>query len=336
MSSEENTDLRQKEIKEWLDNILPSSNYQLKPASSDASFRRYFRVSQSENTWIVMDAPPSHEDIGPFITIAEFLFSHNINVPQIHAKDSQAGFLLLSDLGNTQYLDKLNSHSANTLYQSAIDELLQIQLSTTDHINIPSYDASLLQQEMLLFPEWFLSKHLNINPPEFLNNIYQTLINSALEQPAIFVHRDYHSRNLMYIEDTNPGIIDFQDAVIGPISYDLVSLLRDCYIAWPDDEITSWIQYYLSNAQQNGLLINVSIVQFTRWFDLMGLQRHLKILGIFSRLYYRDNKPNYINDLPLTLHYVQKISSKYPELAELSSFLKQPKIAEISKGFTSL
>lgn len=336
MSLDKNTDLRQQKIQKWLNKVLPSSNYQMEPASSDASFRRYFRIYQDEKTWIVMDAPPSHEDTGSFIKIAEFLFSCDINVPQIYAKDLQSGFLLLSDLGTTQYLEKLNMQSATTLYQPAISELIKFQLSSTDNISIPNYDTALLKQEMSLFPEWFLSKHLNIKPPTFLNNIYQILIESAIEQPTVFVHRDYHSRNLMCIENSNPGIIDFQDAVLGPISYDLVSLLRDCYIAWPEDKIGEWIQYYVANAQQRGLLANISIKQFIRWFDLMGLQRHLKILGIFSRLNYRDNKPNYINDLPLTLHYVQKISGKYPEFAELSAFLTQPKIAAISAKVSHL
>ncbi|MFW5451884.1 MAG: aminoglycoside phosphotransferase family protein [Methylophagaceae bacterium] len=330
MSYKETIDLRQNQIHQWLKTILPSPDYQMEPASNDASFRRYFRITQHGNTWIVMDAPPEHEDTTPFIKIAEFLHSQGINVPRIHAKQSTLGFLLLSDLGNTQYLDKLTDDSAPELYQSAINELIQFQYSDINHIELPQYDAALLKQEMLLFPEWFLGKHLNIDPPEFLETIYQTLIESALEQPRTFVHRDYHSRNLMVTNDDQPGVIDFQDAVIGPISYDLVSLLRDCYIAWPDDKINSWINYYLSNAQHHGLLSTVSTERFTRWFDLMGLQRHIKILGIFARLNYRDNKPNYMNDLPLTLRYVHQISQKYPELAELSGFLEQqPQIATI-------
>ena len=330
MSYKEIADFRQEKIHSWLKTILPSPDYKMEPASSDASFRRYFRVSQQDNTWIVMDSPPRYEDTIPFVNIAEFLLSQGINVPKIHAKEPELGFLLLSDLGSTQYLEKLNDNSATTLYPLAIDELIQFQLSNTADIELPYYDTALLKQEMLLFPEWFLNKHLNIEPPVFLDAIYQCLIDSALEQPKVFVHRDYHSRNLMMANDKQPGVIDFQDAVIGPISYDLVSLLRDCYISWSEDKINSWIQYYLSNAQQHGLLADISIKQFIRWFDLMGLQRHIKVLGIFSRLNYRDNKPTYMNDLPLTLRYVHQISKKYPELAELSGFLEQqPQIANI-------
>ncbi|PHS68994.1 MAG: aminoglycoside phosphotransferase [Methylophaga sp.] len=330
MSFKKSTDPRQDEIHKWLKIVLPSSEYQMEPASNDASFRRYFRVYQDSASWIVMDAPPSQEDTGPFVKIAAFLLSTGINVPQIVAQQVQLGFLLLSDLGHTQYLAKLNNRSANQLYQSAIDELIQIQQSNIGNITLPNYDAALLEQEMSLFPEWFLSKHLDVEPPKILNDIYQLLIESALEQPSVFVHRDFHSRNLMYLENAKPGIIDFQDAVVGPISYDLVSLLRDCYISWSEQQLSDWISYYYSRAQQQGLLPNISIAQFTRWFDLMGLQRHLKILGIFCRLNYRDNKPNYLNDLPLTLHYVKKITAKYNELADLSHFLDHPKIAAIS------
>lgn len=199
-----------------------------------------------------------------------------------------------------------------------------------DAIDLPHYDRALLQQEMDLFPTWFLGKHLNITPPDFLHDTFEILINNSLEQPQVFVHRDYHSRNLMHTDARSPGIIDFQDAVIGPITYDLVSLLRDCYISWPENKINDWLNTYLTQAKDKGLLADISIDQFTRWFDLMGLQRHIKVLGIFCRLYYRDGKANYIDDLPLTLHYVQQISNKYPEFTQLNEFLtQQPQIAAI-------
>jgi len=322
--------LRQNEIDTWLTQVLKTSSFDLVSASSDASFRRYFRVSLDEKTWILMDAPPEKENTAPFIKMATFLFSQGINAPQIYAKDSQLGFLLLTDFGAIPYLEKLNNSSVIPLYSSAIDALIQMQLSDISQLEIPQYNAYLLQQELSLFPVWFLQKHLNIAVPDWLTNIDDLLIQSALEQPTSFVHRDYHSRNLMYIENEEMGIIDFQDAVVGPLSYDLVSLLRDCYIEWPDEVITQCIEYYFTQATQHGLLNNIPIEQFTKWFDFMGLQRHIKILGIFCRLNYRDNKSNYINDLPLTLKYVKKISAKYPELAKLSLFLQQqPEIAAI-------
>lgn len=330
MSSMKSTDPRINEIHNWLNKVFDSTQYQLDVASSDASFRRYFRVSYQNETWILMDAPPSHEDTGPFIDIGTFLFDNNINVPEIKAKDTNKGFLLLSDFGNQAYLDELNTDTADSLYQAAIDSLVSIQKCSITESRLPQYDSVLLQQELNLFPDWFLEKHLDITPPAFLQTSFNILIENALEQAQVFVHRDYHSRNLMHTKEHSPGIIDFQDAVIGPITYDLVSLLRDCYISWPDDKLTQWINYYLSQAQNEGLLLDVSNKQFTRWFDLMGLQRHIKVLGIFCRLNYRDKKDNYLNDLPLTLKYVMKISKKYPEFKALSDFLsQQDKIAAI-------
>lgn len=324
-------DHRQQLIKQWLESVLPSTDFELVSASSDASFRRYFRVTQQGQTWIVMDAPPEHENLGQFTAIAQFLYAHKVNVPEIYAQNTEDGFLLLSDFGRQAFLDALSIKTADSLYQSAMLSLLAIQTSPADGIDIPLYDQNRLQQEMELFPVWFLDKHLAITPPDFLQAIFDQLINSALEQPQVIVHRDYHSRNLMNTPTNSPGIIDFQDAVIGPISYDLVSLLRDCYISWPDQKIDQWIQFYMNQAQQHGMLHGVSFQQFSKWFDLMGLQRHLKVLGIFSRLNYRDNKPNYMNDLPLTLNYVRKISSRYSEFDQLSNFLaQQPEIVAIS------
>jgi aminoglycoside/choline kinase family phosphotransferase len=323
-------DARINEIHHWLKTVLPSIHYTLESASNDASFRRYFRVTVETKTWILMDAPPGQEDTRPFIDIGTFLYEHGIHVPKIYARETETGFLLLSDFGITPYLNELNENSADSLYKAAIDSLIKIQRCPTKDINLPVYHSALLQQEMNLFSDWFLDKHLHIAVPQFLKTTFNHLISSALEQPQVVVHRDYHSRNLMHTVENSPGIIDFQDAVIGAISYDLVSLLRDCYISWPEDKINEWIQYYLSTAQQQGLLPNISIEQFTQWFDWMGLQRHIKVLGIFCRLNYRDGKVNYMNDLPLTLAYVRKTSAKYPEFSELNSFLQQqPQIVAI-------
>ncbi len=314
---------RLEEIDKWLITVFPSTNYKIEAASSDASFRRYFRVTEQSNTFILMDAPPEKEDTSAFINVGTFLYDYGIHVPKIYARDTDAGFLLLSDFGHQPYLEQLNEQSADNLYKLAIDSLIQIQHCPTHSINLPSYNQALLQQEMDLFPDWFLNKHLNIPTPDFLQTTFDRLTENAMMQPQIFVHRDFHSRNLMHTADNSPGIIDFQDAVIGPISYDLVSLLRDCYIAWSDEKIHHWIEYYFSSAQQQGLLADSSIEQFTQWFDWMGLQRHIKVLGIFCRLNYRDKKANYMNDLPLTLSYIRKISAKYPEFSELSHFLQQ-------------
>ncbi|MDG1689013.1 MAG: phosphotransferase [Gammaproteobacteria bacterium] len=314
-------DQRLSTIKSWLSDVLNSEDFTITPASSDASFRRYFRVSQAELTWIVMDAPPSQEDIAPFIKVSQFLNSQSLHVPNIIAQNSEMGLLLLSDLGTQPYLDMLNNHSADNLYRDAIDSLIKIQCSDPTGIDLPRYDSKLLQTELNLFPEWFLERHFELSPPAFLQPLFDTLIDNALSQPQSVVHRDYHSRNLMVDAKHNPGIIDFQDAVIGPITYDLVSLLRDCYISWPEDKLEAWIHYYFSAAQQHELLPNCDITTFTRWFDLMGLQRHLKVLGIFCRLNYRDNKPNYIDDLPQTLRYILQVCRRYDNLQPLADFL---------------
>ena len=308
-------------IKSWLSDVLNSEDFTITPASSDASFRRYFRVSQAELTLIVMDAPPSQEDIAPFIKVSQFLNSQSLHVPNIIAQNSEMGLLLLSDLGTKPYLDMLNNHSADNLYRDAIDSLIKIQCSDPTGIDLPRYDSKLLQTELNLFPEWFLERHFELSPPAFLQPLFYTLIDNALSQPQSVVHRDYHSRNLMVDAKHNPGIIDFQDAVICPITYDLVSLLLDCYISWPEDKLEAWIHYYFSAAQQHELLPNCDITTFTRWFDLMGLQRHLKVLGIFCRLNYRDNKPNYIDDLPQTLRYVLQVCRHYDNLQPLAYFL---------------
>jgi aminoglycoside/choline kinase family phosphotransferase len=314
-------DHRLNAIKSWVSDLLNGDDFTITSASSDASFRRYFRVRSGNSTWIVMDAPPDQEDTRPFIKVGKFLASQSLHVPDIIGQNLEMGFLLLSDLGSQPYLNILNDNSADKLYQDAIDSLITMQCSDLTAINLPRYDRPLLQRELSLFPEWFLKRHFELSPPPFLQAIFDDLIENALSQPQVVVHRDYHSRNLMVVAERNPGIIDFQDAVIGPISYDLVSLLRDCYIAWPEDKIKAWLQYYFDAAQQRGLLANCDIESFTRWFDLIGLQRHLKVLGIFCRLHYRDNKPNYMDDLPQTLRYVRQICQRYDNLQPLADFL---------------
>ncbi len=317
------TDPRLWQVNEWLTAILPYSEFNLEVASSDASFRRYFRVHQHDHSRIVMDAPPEHEDIDSFVRIAEFLSRTGTHVPRIFAKNLEQGFLLLSDLGNTSYLSALNEQSADALYRAAIDEIIKMQLAPTADIELASYDDEKLLAELRLFPDWFIQKHLSLTPPPELNAVFELLIANASEQPQYFVHRDYHSRNLMLGADNEVGVIDFQDAVIGPVTYDLVSLLRDCYIEWPQNKLDNWLSYYFEQAVENQLLTGDDRSEFIRWFDLMGLQRHLKVLGIFCRLNYRDGKAGYMNDLPLTLKYVLQVTARYPELAPLHQYLTQ-------------
>ncbi len=307
----------------WLENDLLLSITHCEPASSDASFRRYFRVLTPEHRFIVMDAPPSKENVVPFIQVAELLAQSQINVPDIFQQNIADGFLLLEDFGSQCFLDQLNADTADNLYQTALDSLFRLQSQTPlQNTSLPNYDQPLLLRELGIFDEWFLGRLLDIEiPTPIWETVCNLLITSALEQPRTCVHRDYHSRNLMVLEDNSPGIIDFQDAVIGPITYDVVSLLRDCYIAWPKQQVEQWRTGYFGRLLQAGL-VNCSPAQFNRWFDLMGLQRHLKAIGIFSRLHLRDGKPNYLGDIPRTLNYVTTVCAAYPELAPFHAFLQ--------------
>ena len=316
-------DLRIISMLDWLENDLLLTIDSCEPASSDASFRRYFRVKAPEGQFIVMDAPPDKENIEPFIRVAGLMARSQVNVPAIFQQNLTDGFLLLEDFGSQCFLDQLNARNAAELYQSAFDALFNLQTNTAiENCGLPGYNEPLLQRELAIFEDWFLNQLLDIQIPASLWETVRTLlVTSALEQPVTCVHRDYHSRNLMVLNDDSPGVIDFQDAVVGPITYDLVSLLRDCYIAWPSQQVEQWmIQYYQRLLQAK--LIACNPVQFKRWFDLMGLQRHLKAIGIFSRLHLRDGKSSYLNDIPRTLNYVTTVCAAYPELAEFSSFLQ--------------
>jgi aminoglycoside/choline kinase family phosphotransferase len=315
-------DLRTILMFDWLENDLLLNVTHCEPASSDASFRRYFRVLTSKQQFIVMDAPPTKENIEPFIRITKLLAQSQINVPSIFQQNLTNGFLLLEDFGSQCFLDRLDASTADDLYQSAFDSLFKLQTRTSiQNAGLPSYDEPLLHRELAIFEEWFLGQLLDIQIPATVwETVRAILIASALEQPSTCVHRDYHSRNLMVLDSDSPGVIDFQDAVIGPITYDLVSLLRDCYIAWPEPRVERWRQGYFERLQQAGL-INCSPAQFKRWFDLMGLQRHLKAIGIFSRLHLRDSKSVYLDDIPRTLNYVTTVCAAYPELAEFNDFL---------------
>jgi hypothetical protein len=317
-------DRRLAELVDWLNNDLALDIQQLTPASSDASFRRYFRVAHSGGCHIAMDAPPDKENIEPFVRVAALLKAADIHVPDIYRQNLRQGFLLLEDLGSISFLDQLQPDNADALYQQAQDSLLKLQLGIDiQNCGLPTYDRALLTRELGIFYEWFLEKLVGVSIPESISlKLNQILIDSALEQPQVCVHRDYHSRNLMFLEHAAPGVIDFQDAVIGPISYDLVSLLRDCYIAWPEPQVDSWARNYYQRLCAAGLL-QTDFSQFKRWFDLMGMQRHLKAAGIFARLHLRDGKSGYLADIPRTLSYIGSVCEHYPELAEVSQFLQQ-------------
>ncbi len=322
-------DLRLHQLKEWLATapaqpLLPES---LRPASSDASFRRYFRVDAADgSTLIAMDAPPPQEDVRPFLHVAEVFGKTGASVPRILAQDVEHGFLLLSDLGSTTYLHLLNHDTAHKLYLDAIDALVLIQAQSRPDV-LPEYDRALLQRELMLFPEWYIGKHLGVTlnekQTESLNLVFEALLANNLAQPQVYVHRDYHSRNLMVLAQGNPGILDFQDAVYGPITYDLVSLLRDAYIQWDEEMVLDWAIRYWERARKAGLPVNPDIDAFYRDFEFMGLQRHLKVLGIFARLYHRDGKDAYLKDLPLVMEYTRKAAGRYQALAPLIRLLDE-------------
>ena len=312
----------------WLDRILPSPPARITPASADASFRHYFRAYTEQGSYIIMDAPPDKEDCLPFIRIAEAMYKLGLQVPRVLQTDLNLGFLLLSDLGSQLYLASLDEASVQNLYQDALNALLRLQIGgAPDTQLLPRYDRALLHQEMELFRDWFLGHHLQLaldtNEHRILDRTYALLSANALEQPQVWVHRDYHSRNLMVTERDNPGILDFQDAVVGPITYDLVSLLRDCYIAWPRQQVEGWALQHREQLQSHGMTRLEDPDQFLRWFDLMGVQRHLKATGIFARLNHRDGKPGYLGDIPRTLGYVLEVAERYSELAEFLDLLQQ-------------
>ncbi len=324
---------RQKELMVWTQEVLDDSHCYIKSASSDASFRSYWRVFSQGQTYIVMDAPIEHEDCTPFITVSKKLSDAGLHVPLVIKQNLELGFLLLSDLGNVQYLSILNEDNFKNLYKDALTALHAIQqkVNTAD---IPLYDDDLLKSELELFEQWFVNVHLDVELSEqqkdIIQNCNQILIQNALAQPQVFVHRDYHSRNLMKVKDNNPGILDFQDAVVGAATYDLVSLLKDCYIQWDEKAINQMVDDFRQKYNKLNAT-NYNSQQWQKWFDLMGLQRHLKVVGIFCRLNYRDNKPNYLKDLNLTLCYIKSTCAKYTEFQPLLTLIN-----EISPSMDSL
>jgi len=324
-------DARFEQMSNWLRNDLKLKISRITPASADASFRRYFRIRINGKTFIVMDAPPDKEDCALFIRIAEALHAMGLNVPRIEQANLADGFLLLSDLGEDSYLSLLDHNTAPQMYCDAIDALIAMQKAGQDNaLILPDYNSSLLMSEMALFRDWLLTRHLALQLSDaeqsMLTTVFDLLVDNALSQPQVWVHRDYHCRNLMVCHNNsgiNPGILDFQDAVLGPMTYDLVSLLRDCYIEWPQTQRQKWQNYYCQRAEEHGLLAASQRDQFTRWFDLMGVQRHLKAAGIFARLYQRDGKTAYMNDVPRTLSYICRLSDTYSELHGLIGLIEK-------------
>ncbi len=333
---------RMSAILQWLGAIsTPSLRLAtLRPASADASFRRYFRIDGADGqTYIVMDAPQPAEDVRPFIRIAELFTQINLTVPQVLAQDTAQGFLLLSDLGNTTYFAALqqDKQRAHPLYMEAMTALVQLQSHSQPEV-LPEYDRAFLLRELMIFPEWYIGKHLGATLTEeqniSLQKVFDALLANISAQPQVYVHRDYHSRNLMVMEQGNPGILDFQGALYGPLTYDLVSLLRDAYLQWDEEMVLDWAIRYWEIARRAGLPISPEFDSFYRDFEFMGLQRHLKILGIFARLAHRDGKPAYLKDIPLVMAYVRKTAQRYNILIPLLRLLDVLEDTAPVVGFT--
>jgi N-acetylmuramate 1-kinase len=326
-------DARVRDLIAWLASVFGATDFAISVASADASFRRYFRIARGGETWVAMDAPPEKEDTGPYVRIAHMLVATGVNAPRVLERNVQQGFLLSSDLGSRTYLTELDrGANAESLYRDALAALVRIQAGGAQFLReLPPYDDALLRREMDLFPEWYCGRHLGLllTPQDRagLQAVFDVLAAEALRQPRVFVHRDYHSRNLMVCDGAqqgaNPGILDFQDAVAGAVTYDLVSLLRDCYVAWPLERVHGWAMQFREDAGAAGVGVGSDRGEFLRWLDLMGVQRHLKAIGIFARLWHRDGKPGYLKDIPRTLNYVRHVCSEYRELAFLGRFIEQ-------------
>lgn len=328
---------RQQQLTQWLSSLYPDEIFTLAPASADASFRRYFRATFADgSTKVVMDAPPPHEDCKPFLHIAKLFEGAGTHVPHVYAQDLSQGFLLLSDLGNTTYLQALDAGNARELYGAATDSLIKIQLASNEN-ELPPYDEALLRRELNLFPEWYIAKHLgvtlNAKQSDALERAFQRILDNNLAQPCVYVHRDYHSRNLM-LSEPNPGILDFQDAVYGPITYDLASLFKDAYVKWEEAEIMDWLIRYWEKARKAGLPVREDFGEFYRDYELMGVQRHIKVLGIFARLYHRDGKDGYLKDMPLVMHYLRSACARYIDLKPLLNLLDELEPRKVQEGYT--
>lgn len=317
-------DPRLQDLTRWIARVLGDPGARLEPASDDASFRRYFRVWLGEESRIAMDAPPEAEDSRPFVRVAGLLRDAGVHAPEILHADLERGFLLLTDLGSETYLDVLDEDNADALFSDALDALLRWQQASKTDV-LPPYDRGLLQQELDLYPDWYVARHLRVEMSESERRVWEqacdTLIESALEQPRVYVHRDYMPRNLM-VSTPNPGIIDFQDAVFGPVSYDVVSLFRDAFISWDESRVSGWLEQYWTRGRAAGVCVHDEFEDFRRAADRMGFQRHLKVMGIFVRLHYRDGKSGYLEDTPRFLDYLLNVGRGYPDMHELWELLQ--------------
>lgn len=325
-------------LQAWLGGLFPAEKWQLEPASADASFRRYFRIRLADRgeSRIVMDAPPRQEDCRPFIHVAALLRQAGLNAPAVLAQDLEQGFLLLTDLGATTYLAAFerDNASADTLFRDATDALIAWQLASRPGV-LPPYDAALLRRELDLFPDWYLARHLGLalSPAQrqVLERMFALIMASNLAEPAVYVHRDYMPRNLM-LSEPNPGILDFQDAVYGPISYDVASLVRDAFISWEEERALDWVVRYWDRARRAGLPLGADFGDFYRDLEWMGLQRHLKVLGIFARIHYRDGKPGYVEDTPRFVRYARAVAGRYNALAPLAHLFDEIEKQQATQG----
>ncbi|THF65874.1 aminoglycoside phosphotransferase [Pseudothauera nasutitermitis] len=334
---------RIEQLRQWLAAQLPDRAFDITPASADASFRRYFRVQFADGApaRIVMDAPPEHEDCRPWLAVAELFGATGAHVPEVLARDAEQGFLLLSDLGSRTYLDVLDptdAGRAHSLYADALGSLAAIQAASRPGV-LPEYSRELLARELALFPEWYVARHkghaLGGDERAQLDRAFERILAVNLAEPRVFVHRDYHSRNLMYLEDgRNPGIIDFQDAVYGPITYDLASLFKDAYIHWEEGFVLDLLARYWDTARKIGLPVREHFADFHRDFEWMGVQRHLKVLGIFARLYHRDSKDGYLKDMPRVFAYLRASCKRYGELTPLLRLLDRLEPEPVEFGYT--
>lgn len=329
---------RIEQIQGWLAEQFPGQHFGMAPASADASFRRYFRITFDDGkTAIVMDAPPDHEDVRPWLHVQQLFLAAGAHVPEVLAQDLERGFLLLSDLGSTTYLSALNTGAdADALYRAAIDTLVDIQRASRPDA-LPAYDRVLLKRELDLFPDWYIGKHVTIDfsatERQMLESVFEKILAVNLAEPAVYVHRDYHSRNLM-VDEGKSGVIDFQDAVYGPITYDLVSLFKDAYVDWEEEQTIDWLARYWEKARKVGLPVRSDFGEFFRDYEWMGVQRHVKVLGIFARLYHRDGKDGYLKDMPLVAKYLRAACSRYGELAPLLRLLDKLEDRQAQVGYT--
>lgn len=318
-------DARAEQALDWSRAMLGLRAGEFAPASADASFRRYFRLTDGERSWVIMDAPPQHEDCAPFLKVAALMHQAGVNVPQILAEDLQRGFLLLGDLGTQTYLQVLDADNADALFHDAIEALLLWQRASRPGV-LPDYDDALLRRELALFPQWFVREHLQLTLSDAQSSalcvVEERLLQSALAQPRCYVHRDYMPRNLM-LSAPNPGVLDFQDAVYGPIGYDVICLFKDAFLSWPEARVEGWLRHYHRRARACGLPVQPDWNEFRRAADWMGVQRHLKVLGIFARIRYRDGKPQYLQDAPRFVRYIRQTAARYPDLSSLLSLFDE-------------